>query len=147
MVGMFQVVHSRFSKKRKGMRTEQHTRIGIFHRDESNRKALMHLLKDKYDCAEIEKWENVEDSRFDVLVLSAPELLYPSVSFEEISKVIHSYKSNVIMINNDNSKWWIYRLNFIQLRNPSLEVLLKNIQKLCPEKKVKHSFLRIGIRA
>ncbi len=129
------------------MRTEQHTRVGIFHRDELNRKVLMHFLGDKFECTEIKNWQDVENSNFDVMVLSAPELLYPSVSFEEISKVINSYKSNVIMINNDNSKWWIYRLNFIQLRNPSWEVLLKSIKKLCPEKKAKHSFFGMEVRA
>lgn len=123
------------------------TTVGIFHRDESNRNAMMKLLESDYDCIEIEHWENVKHSTADLLVLSAPELLYPEVSFEEIKQVINEHNARLIMINNDKRKWWIYRMEFIQLRNPSVEQLRTSIEKLCPQRRVRTLFFGREIRA
>jgi hypothetical protein len=128
------------------MRTQK-TTVGIFHRDELNRKALIELLGKNYNCEEIERWEEVANSTAKVLVIAAPELLTPEVSFDEVKRVINAQNASVIMINNDDRKWWIYRLKFIQLRNPSIEQTLKSIEKLCPERKLKHLFFGKEIRA
>jgi hypothetical protein len=123
------------------------TSVGVFHRDELNRKALMKLLEKDYCCKEIESWEYVKESSVDILVLCSPELLSPEVSFEKMKETIYSHRASVLMINKDNRKWWIYRLRFIQLRNPSVDQLFESIKELSPNKKEKHQFFRRKERA
>lgn len=123
------------------------TTVGVYHRYQLNRKALIKLLEKTYNCQEIVRWEDVEKSTSQVLVLAAPELLYPEVSFDEMKQVINAQRANVIMINFDKRKWWVYRMKFIQLRNPSVEKLLTSIDKFCPQKRVKTLFYRREMRA
>ena len=123
------------------------TSVGIFHRDELNRKAMIKLLKNEYDCKEIERWEDIKDLTVEVLVLASPELLYPEISFEKMKQTINAHKASVIMINSDKRKWWVYRMKFIQLRNPSNEQLQLNIERLCPQRRVRTLFFGREIRA
>jgi hypothetical protein len=125
----------------------QKTTVGIYHRNQLNRKSLIKLLEKTYNCEEVERWEDVEKSTAQVLVLAAPELLYPEVSFEEMKRVINAQSANLIMINFGNRKWWVYRTKFIQLRNPSVEKLLTSIENLCPKKRVRTLFLGRELRA
>jgi hypothetical protein len=116
------------------------TTVGVFHRDESNRKALIKLLSKDYDCIEISRWEDVGNSKVEVLVLASPELLYPEISFEQMKQEIYGHEASIVMINNDQRKWWIYRMRFKQLRNPSMPQLLESIKGLCPKRKVNQLF-------
>lgn len=122
------------------MKREQNIRVGIYHRDELNRCVLIRFLGHRFICVEIEKWEDVERADVDILILSSPELVAEEVSLEAITNVVEQHKANVLMINNDNRKWWIHRLRFIQLRDPSLRLLLESVENLSPQNNPKHSF-------
>lgn len=130
------------------MKKEQNTRVGIYHRDELNRWVLMRFLGHRFNCVEIKTWEEVERAEVDILILNAPELIVEEVTLEEITKVVERHRANVLMINNDKRKWWIHRLKFIQLRNPTLMKLLESITKLNPENNARHaSFFGAEVRA
>lgn len=130
------------------MKKEQNTRVGIYHRDELNRWVLMRFLGHRFNCVEIKTWEEVESAEVDILILNAPELIVEEVTLEEITKVVERHRANVLMINNDKRKWWIHRLRFIQLRNPTLMKLLESIRQLSPENNARHaSFFGAEVRA
>lgn len=112
------------------MRLKSKLKVGIFHKYELNRKGLIALLSDSFICEEIESWEDVENSTADTLILVAPETLCPRVSMEEIKNVIEQHRSNVMMINYDDSNWWIYRMKFSQLRKPTFDQVLNKLNKL-----------------
>ncbi len=103
--------------------SEVQYRVGIYHKNETNRKAVISVLNSSFDCEEIEKWEDVNTSTADTIVIMSPEMLYPEISFEWMTEVIERLDANVIMVNSDERKWWVYRLNFTQLRNPSDELM------------------------
>jgi hypothetical protein len=129
------------------MRTKQRIRIGVFHKEKLNRCGLVKLLSEKYDCEEIENWEDVEKSTANTLVLVAPEMLYPEVSFEEMIKVIENHRANIILINYDAKNWWIHRLKYVQLRKPSLNKLLEKLEMLHSPIRLRQLIFRNRVRA
>ena len=106
--------------------------VGVYHRDESCRKAALRVLSSEFECKEIEDWDGLRKSGVDTIVILAPELLYPVISFEEMIECVRDLKASVVMVNNDDSKWWVFRLNFQRLRRPSNELLIATIKAFRP---------------
>lgn len=129
------------------MAERESLKVGVFHRDEANRKALIGLLNKQYNCVEIERWEEVESADVDTLVLDSPELLYPGISFEEMIEVIESHKASILLINNDNRKWWVYRSNYEQLRKPSVEMVKMKLKQLKNPLRMGATFFQANARA
>lgn len=102
--------------------------VGVYHRDESHRKAALCVLGKEFECKEIEDWDMVDDTSVDTMVIISPELLYPERSFESMIDRIQNLPTNVIMVNHDDSIWWVFRLGFTQLKNPSNELLMACIK-------------------
>lgn len=111
--------------------------VAIFHKEQLNRKAVIKLMGWEFNFIEIEYWEDVAISKAETVIILAPELLYPNVPFDSVKEVIENLKANVIMVNNDDRQWWIFRSNYLQLRRPSEEQLRIALKTFHPEEKSK----------
>lgn len=127
------------------MKTGQQT-VGIFHRDECNRKVLIKLLSSEFECVEIEKWEDVSTSNVHTIIIGSPELWFPEISFDEMKEQIEKVNANVLMLNSDERLWWIFRANYVQLRNPTEELVKMKLRELHPDNGRIKRFRKQGLR-
>ncbi len=121
--------------------------VAVFHRDQLNRNAIIKLLNDEFDCLEIERWEDVVNVKARTIVLLSPELLYPKISFDSIKEVIANLDANVLMVNYDDRRWWIFRSAYLQLKRPSEEQFRKGLRTFESSKKPRRVLFKNWIRA
>lgn len=129
------------------MRREPSYRIAVFHRDELNRKGLITMLSSEFVCEEIERWEDVSESKVDTLIILQPELLSPRVSLDSVKEGLEDLKANVVLVNCGEKMWWIFNPNIRQLRSPSVERIKNELRKLHPINRSRRRILKKWIRA
>jgi hypothetical protein len=122
------------------MNGKRNHEIALFHRDMMNRKAIIKLLSSDFECSEIENWEDVASSTAKTIILVAPEILIPEIPMDSIKEVVQALKANVILVNYDNSMWWLYESNVIQLKAPTEQRIKNVLRKLHPSQEARRFF-------
>ena len=121
---------------------EKQKKVGIFHRDELNRKGLTKLLSEEFECEEIESWDGVSASECGTIIIWSPRLLYSSVSHEAIVARIERLKANVIMIDSDERQWWSFRTHYVRLRSPCVDMIERRLGEFHPQKIIKRGLFK-----